>query len=401
MRRGQVRAIYSTMPRFKQRIKQALDTRRNQGLTRTAQVLSYANSAVLAQGDTNYVNFSSNDYLGLAGDPELVSAWQEALAVYGAGSAASPMVTGHTKAHANLQSALSDWLGFEDAVLFNSGFSANQAALFTLAQPSDTLIQDKLNHASLIEAGMLSAAKMQRFAHNNLHRLHCLLLRHDNALVVTEGVFSMDGDTSPLSDITQLCKKHDAWLMVDDAHGLGVLGEEGRGSCDQQGVKPNLMVATFGKAVGISGAAILCDRDTANYLRQFARHYVYSTAMPPAQAVAVTQAIQMIRTQQWRRDKLWELQHQFATSFSGLSGYVKTQTPIKPYVVGESVAALTIANKLRQRGFWVTAIRPPTVPINTARIRFTLNVNHTVEQVMALGRELTQIEGSQPLQELV
>ncbi|MBW3694635.1 8-amino-7-oxononanoate synthase [Vibrio sp. T187] len=378
------------MPAFKTRINQALESRKAQGLTRVLKPLEHSNQAILVDEGKSYVNFSSNDYLGLASDKELVSAWQQGLDIYGVGSGASPLVSGFSRAHQNLEASLCEWLGFERAILFNSGFSANQALIFSLLEKQDTLVQDKLNHASLMEAGINSPASMKRFKHNDAQHLAKILSNSSDALVVTEGVFSMDGDKAPLSNIAEQCQIHDAWLVVDDAHGIGVLGEDGAGSCGQAAVKPDLLIVTFGKAFGLSGAAILCSSEVGDYLTQFARHHVYSTAMPPSQAHALTHACQMIQTQQWRRDKLAELQLAYQASLCDLKGYVDTQTPIKPFVCGESHIALALAEKLKQQQLWTTAIRPPTVPNGSARLRITLTANHSLEQVNRLGKVIRQ-----------
>ncbi|RCW26685.1 8-amino-7-oxononanoate synthase [Vibrio parahaemolyticus] len=383
------------MPAFKSRIESALAERKTQGLNRSMNVVFAGNQSVLEHEGRRYINFSSNDYLGLANDQALVRAWQQGLSVYGSGSGASPMVTGFSAAHSNLEAALTEWLGYDRAILFGSGFSANQALLFTLLEKSDVLIQDRLNHASLMEAGALSPAKMKRFKHNDIEHLKSLLNSEDNHLVVTEGVFSMDGDCAPLADIADVTGNHDAWLAVDDAHGIGVLGESGGGSCELAAVKPEILIVTFGKAFGMSGAAILCDHATGDFLTQFARHHVYSTAMPPAQAYALTHAVSMVQEQSWRREKLTELSEVYRDSLSDVEGFVETQTSIKPFVIGESDLALRVAGACRQNGIWVTAIRPPTVPKGTSRLRITLTANHTNEQVKTLSMALKQALGTQ------
>jgi 8-amino-7-oxononanoate synthase len=376
------------MPAFNSRIQKALTDRLQQGLNRQLNVLKSVSRSEIEFDSKIYSNFSSNDYLGLANAPELVSAWQDGLSQYGAGSGASPLVTGFSAAHQNLESQLCEWLGYERAILFSSGFSANQALLFSLLDKNDTLIQDRLNHASLMEAGVLSPARMKRFKHNDVAHLASQLAVSENALVVTEGVFSMDGDQAPLNEVARVTEQSDAWLAVDDAHGIGILGEYGAGSCAAAGIKPELLVVTFGKAFGLSGAAILCSKEVRDYLTQFARHHVYSTAIPPAQAFALSTACRMIQTQQWRRDKLTELQAIYHEGVKGLTGYIETNTPIKPFMVGQSEHAISIANRMKESGVWMTAIRPPTVPVGTARLRITLTANHSPEQVSQLTHSL-------------
>ncbi|WP_441256942.1 8-amino-7-oxononanoate synthase [Vibrio sp. Vf1514] len=377
------------MPAFNSRIHQALADREQQGLRRSLQVLERSNQTLLAQRGQRYINFSSNDYLGLASDTALAHAWQQGLSLYGCGSGASPLVTGFSEAHQTLERTLCEWLGFERAVLFGSGFSANQALLFTLLQKGDLLLQDKLNHASLMEAGLLSSAQMKRFQHNDVDHLTRLLDEQVTTLVVTEGVFSMDGDQAPLAEI-QAALGSNAWLAVDDAHGVGVLGERGAGSCQAAGIKPQVLVVTFGKAFGLSGAAILCDAALGDYLTQFARHHVYSTAMPPAQAHALTHAAGMIQSEAWRRDKLAELSALYHELLCDVPGFVATQTPIKPFVLGSAQRALHVASAMREAGLWMTAIRPPTVPSGSARLRITLTAHHTPQQVQQMADTLKQ-----------
>ncbi|OEF08271.1 8-amino-7-oxononanoate synthase [Vibrio genomosp. F10] len=381
---------------FNSRIEKALHIRRSQSLTRSLLPTLNGNTAELTRNNQRLINFSSNDYLGLANDSELIQAWHKGLDIYGCGSGASPLVTGFTPAHQNFERALCEWLGFERAILFSSGFSANQALLFTLLEKSDVVYQDKLNHASLMEAGMLSPAAMRRFRHNDTDHLASLLKdpmsETANKLVVTEGVFSMDGDKAPLQSISNLIGET-AWLAVDDAHGIGVLGDEGKGSCDIHQVKPNILIVTFGKAFGLSGSAILCDSDVGDYLTQFARHHVYSTAIPPAQAYALSHALHMIQTQHWRREKLFHLKSILNDQLSGFEQVIETQTPINPIIIGGCDQALSAAQKLEQLGLGVTAIRAPTVPANMSRLRITLTASHTDNQVKQLTNGLQKILG--------
>ncbi|MFB9189746.1 8-amino-7-oxononanoate synthase [Vibrio ostreicida] len=376
--------ICFTMLPFNHRIAQALQHRKAHDLSRSVQAVCSGNTVSLHRGNQSFVNFSSNDYLGLAADKQLAQAWSKGLSLFGNGSAASPLVTGFSPAHQNLESALCDWLGYSRAILFSSGFSANQALLFSVLEKGDLLLQDKRNHASLMEAGLLSPATMKRFRHNDTDHLQKLMT--GPALVVTEGVFSMDGDLAPLAEMNTLVRDK-SWFMVDDAHGVGIMGEQGRGSCYCAGIQPDLLVVTFGKALGLSGAAILCSEEVGDYLTQFARHHVYSTALPPSQAYALTYAIDMVRTQQWRRDKLAELQDEYDQYFGQFEGYQMTTTPIKPLLLGESQRALRASEALKQSGHWLTAIRPPTVANNSARLRITLSANHTRQHIRALAHD--------------
>lgn len=389
-----LKTIYSMMQAFRQRIQRQLKHREENGLTRRLSALSGGNSAHFKLGDQAYVNFSSNDYLGLATDKSMVKAWQDGLEKYGAGSAASPLVTGYSFAHRCLEESLCRWLNFDRAILFSSGFGANQAVLYSLLEKGDWLFQDKLNHASLIEAGMHSPAMMKRFKHNDADNLKGLLVNKENALVVTEGVFSMDGDKSPLTLLSQIATASNNLFMVDDAHGIGVLGTEGQGSCNAAGVHPDILVVTFGKGAGLSGAAVLCDHELGDYLTQFARHHVYSTAMPPSQAHALTHSIDVMREQQWRRDKLTELSGIYDEVLSEVPGFIHTETPIKPFICGDSDSALECASSLREQGYWLTAIRPPTVPNGQARLRITLTANHSKKDVIEMASKVKQVVAS-------
>ena len=375
---------------FTKRIEAALDERASANLSRRLRPVKTTGAAQLQYAGQEMINFSSNDYLGLAQDFELAKAWQQGIERYGCGSGASPMVTGFSSAHQKLEEELCDWQGYDRAILFSSGFSANQALLFTLLKKGDYLLQDKLNHASLMEAGSLSLATMKRFKHNDVAHLSALLPNGKPSLVVTEGVFSMDGDQASLTEIASVLPSH-SWLAVDDAHGVGVLGQQGHGSCHAQGVKPELLVVTFGKAFGLSGAAILCNAQAGDFFTQFARHHVYSTAMPPSQAHALSHALKMIQQQEWRRDKLLELQSAYHDTLRDVSGYVRTNTPIKPFLLGSAEKAIELETSLREQGFWASAIRPPTVPVGQARLRITLTASHTIEQVIAMGSVIRRV----------
>ncbi len=383
------------MPAFRERISQQLVARQTAGLARRLTVVAASNQVEMSpvgmsSAAQTWVNFASNNYLGLASDASVIEAWQQGLDRYGAGSGASPLVTGFSYPHQQLEATLCEWLGYSRAVLFNSGFSANQALLFSLLEKGDHLLQDRLNHASLMEAGVLCAATMQRFLHNNVQDLANKLAAVDGqTLMVTEGVFSMDGDLAPLVEIAAL-RSANTLLAVDDAHGIGVLGTQGAGSCQHAGIKPDLLVVTFGKALGIAGAAILCDRQLGDFLTQMARHHVYSTAMPPAQAHALVHAIAMVRRDEWRREKLHELSDYYDQCMRQVAGYVATPTAIKPIILNASEAALRCADFVKQRGIWLSAIRPPTVPNQQARLRVTLSALHEKSHIKRLADVLGQ-----------
>lgn len=375
------------MMSFQQRIDQSLSERRSAGAYRSRTISENGSGREISVNGRQYLNFSSNDYLGLSRDTAVIRAWQEGAARYGVGSAGSGHVTGFTSAHAQLEQELAEWLGYPRALMFISGYAANQAVIAALMQKGDFIFADKLSHASLMEASMQSDATLRRFQHNQPDSLAKLLSKSDGgqALVVTEGVFSMDGDSAPLSALAEKSRQTGAWLMVDDAHGVGVCGEQGRGTCDQQRIKPDLLVVTFGKAFGLSGAAVLCSESVAEYFIQFARHLIYSTSMPPAQACALRVALQQVR----KGDDLREqLKHNVQLFRRGLADtrlqLVASDSAIQPVIIGENQAALDLAQSLREQGIWASAIRPPTVPPGTARLRITLSAAHQEQDIQRL-----------------
>jgi len=381
---------------WQHRIKLGLEQRRESGRLRQRIINQRGDARWIEVNGQRYRNFSGNDYLGLSHDLRLIRAWQQGAERYGIGSGGSGHVTGYRAAHADFEAQLAEWLGYSRALLFISGFAANQALIAALMVKGDRIFADKLAHASLLEAASLSPATLRRFSHNQPASLQKLLSGETAAdtLVVTEGVFSMDGDMAPLAQLHQLSQQAGSWLMVDDAHGIGVLGEQGRGSCWQQRVKPELLMVTFGKAFGVSGAAVLCDDDTADYLLQFARHLIYSTAMPPAQACALQAALQAIQQGDDLRRQLGENIARFRRGARDLPyTLADSQTAIQPLIVGDDRAAVALAERLRARGCWVTAIRPPTVPPGSARLRITLNARQQPEDIDALLGRLYDAQG--------
>lgn len=391
------------------RYQDELTVRQQQGLWRQSGDNAVAES---------WRNFAGNDYLGLAQDPRLVKKAQQHLERWGVGATASPVVSGFTAAHQSLCDQLCDWLGYPQAILFNSGFAANQALLFTLLGKDDALFQDKLNHASLIEAGLLSPATQRRFRHNDMAHLRQLLAKQiqpSASLIVSEGVFSMDGDVSPTESLAAIANQSGALWALDDAHGIGVLGQEGEGSISR-GARPDILIVTFGKALGVAGAAVLASPTIIDYLRQFARHYVYSTAMPPAQAALIEDAIRLARTEHWRREILSAHAEQLAQglqdwletdsafephSFSTHSldkqpfpQLLATPSPIKPLIIGDLAALQLVNHALMKAHIRVGAIRPPTVPANTARLRISLSAQHQKTDITALIEALKPVLAS-------
>lgn len=369
---------------WQSKIERGLQQRRDAAAYRTRQLNEGANGRELQADGRHYLNFASNDYLGLSQDAAVIAAWQQGAQRYGVGSGGSGHVTGYSQPHAQLEQQLADWLGYPRALLFISGYAANQAVLAALMEADDRILADKLSHASLLEAAAHSPAQLRRFAHNQPDSLQKLLGKPcgGQTLVVTEGVFSMDGDCAPLAALQQHTTAAGGWLMVDDAHGIGVQGEGGRGSCALQGVKPELLVVTFGKAFGLSGAAVLCQEPVAEYLLQYARHLIYSTAMPPAQAIALQTALLRIQQADDLRQQLQQRIAQFRRGAAELPlSLGASETAIQPLLVGDNAQTVALAEQLRAAGLWVTAIRPPTVPPGGARLRITLSAAHQPEDI--------------------
>ncbi|MEL3925831.1 8-amino-7-oxononanoate synthase [Aeromonas enteropelogenes] len=363
---------------------EALAAREQAALLRSRVATDEAGGGRLRVAGREYLNFSANDYLGLADHPAIKAAFKEGIERYGAGAGASPLVTGYSRAHQQLEETLADWLGLEAVLLFNCGFSANQAVLKALLGKDHLLWQDRLNHASLQEMGSQLPCKMKRFGHNDMAALE-RQLEPNRGLIVSEGVFSMDGDQGPWRELAALAARSGNWLMIDDAHGLGVLGFEGRGTLAAQGVEParvHIQMGTFGKALGVAGAFVGGSRELVEYLVNFARHYVYSTHMPAAQACAVSQSIELVRGADESRARLARLIARFRQGAQALGWQLgASDTPIQPLLVGESGAALRLAERLRGCGIWAGAIRPPTVPVGTARLRITLSAAHRDEDI--------------------
>ena len=378
-------------------IAEQLAQRKQQHLHRASVAITGKQARYIEVNGKQYLNFSSNDYLGLASDPLLVNAWKKGADLFGIGSGGSYLVTGYNKVHHDVTQQLQEWLGLEAVVLFSSGYSANQALIKLLLSKDDLLVQDKINHASLIEAGSISAAKMQRFKHNDMQHLGSILnsQQHtENKLVISEGVFSMDGDSAPINALKQQCTEHKAWLMIDDAHGLGVLGKEGKGTVvDQQlnNSDVNIYMATFGKALGVGGAFVSGSSQLIDYINNFSKPYIYTTGLPPAMVYCIGQAAHLAQTQQWRRDQLDEL----IRYFKHLSAHYEiplmpSNTAIQPVLIGASDAALAVSQYLKDKGFWTTAIRPPTVANGSARLRITLTSQHLKQDIEILVKQIKQ-----------
>lgn len=378
---------------FEQRLRASLTQRQEQGLYRQRLTLDSAQGPVVRLQGRDYLNFCSNDYLGLAAHPRLVESFQRAAGQYGVGSGASHLVCGHSRPHHELEEALAEMTGRPRALLFSSGYAANTGTLTSLLQPGDNVFQDRLNHASLLDGGLHSGARFRRFAHNDVADLDAKLAAVEGSgLVVVDGVFSMDGDSAPLGELAALCRRQDAWLMVDDAHGFGVMGESGAGSVQAAGMgikEVPVLMATLGKALGTGGAFVAGDDYLIEGLIQQARNYIYTTALAPALAAATLTSLAILREEAWRRNHLVTLIQRFRDGANQLGlPLMASNSAIQPLKVGDATQATAMSQTLRERGLLIGAIRPPTVPSGTSRLRITLSAAHSPQQVDRLLEEL-------------
>jgi 8-amino-7-oxononanoate synthase len=338
-------------------------------------------------GGERRTNFCGNDYLGISQHPAVRAAFIEAAQRLGVGSGASHLVTGHGSEHHALEEELAQFVGRPRALLFSTGYMANLAAVAALARRGDLVLEDRLNHASLLDAAQVSGARLKRYTHADPAALERLLHEEsaERTLVVTDGVFSMDGDIAPLTALAKLASARGAWLIIDDAHGLGAIGATGRGSLEACGVCTEdvpVLVGTLGKAFGTFGAFIAGSDDLIEYLIQRARTYIYTTALPPAVAAATRAAVRVVSEEQWRRDRLNTLIKRFRTGAQQLAvPLLESHSPIQGVVLGAPRRALEVSAQLYEQGLWVAAIRPPTVPHGTSRLRITLSAAHTEHEV--------------------
>lgn len=386
---------------FKKQIKQQLQQIKADNLYRTRQIVVGTSSTEPVVAGQQVLAFCSNDYLGLSDHPELCSAFIQAVKDYGVGSGSAHLVLGHTKAHHQLEERLADFCKTERALLFSTGYMANMGVISALTGKGDLIVEDKLNHASLIDGAQLSNAKLVRYNHLDANHLQKRVENSEtgNILIATDGVFSMDGDVAPLKPILEVAKAHNAITLVDDAHGLGVTGFTGRGTLEEQGIDScdvDVLLGTLGKGFGTAGAFIAASEDMVEFLIQKARTYIYTTAMPAAVAMATLKSIDLIESESWRRDHLRNLIVRFRTRAQQLGlNLMDSHTPIQPILIGDTAKTVEISNSLKQQGVMVTAIRPPTVPNGTARLRVTFSANHTEQQVDklldALERSIEQV----------
>jgi len=375
------------------RLSAQLDDLARRDLLRARHVLEGPQGPRIVIDGREFLAFCSNDYLGLANHPRINAATIEAVRRFGVGAGASPLVTGHNALHQSVEEKLAAFTGLPRALHFPSGYQANIGAITSLAGRGDAVFSDQLNHASLIDGMRLSRAEVVPYAHCDTDALGRSLAASGakHKLVATDSVFSMDGDIAPLPAILALCERHDAWLLVDDAHGFGVLGTKGRGALEHFGLaSPRIVyVGTLGKAAGVSGAFVAGQEEVVETLLQHARTYMFSTAAPALLAAAVEESLAVMRDEAWRRAHLAAL---IATLKAGLAGsaarLAPSDTAIQPLIVGANAAALALAESLRARGILAPAIRPPTVPEGTARLRISLSAAHSIDDVGQLVKAL-------------
>lgn len=356
-------------------------------LYRVRRTVEGAHGVALTVEGQRCVNFCSNDYLGLASEARVAEAARKALTAAGTGSGASALISGYNAEHRALEEELADFLQRPRALLFSTGWAANLGALRALLDKNDTLIADELNHASLIDGGRLSGANYVRVAHGSVTTYANVLAqpRTGQTLIATDSVFSMDGDLAPLRELSTLSATHGAALMVDDAHGFGVLGENGRGATELLDVAPDIYVATLGKSLGVAGAFVAGSETLIEFLIQRARSWVFSTAPPPAMAAAARAALRIVQAEPERRTQLIANIRRLREGAAQLDIPLgDSTTAIQPLIIGDEARALALSQSLRARGLWVAAIRPPTVPRGTSRLRITLSAVHTSNQIDAL-----------------
>lgn len=374
-----------------------LENIKQQNLYRSRRVIDSAQATKLVIDGKKVLNFCSNDYLGLANHPKVIAAFKKAADSYGVGSGSAHLICGHSTAHQALEEELATFTGRDRALLFSTGYMANLGVISALLDKNDLVLEDKLNHASLLDGGLFSGAVFKRYLHGNSENLQIKMMGSNakKTLIVSDGVFSMDGDLAPLPELIKVARQGQAGLMIDDAHGLGVLGNTGGGVVEHFACCPNdvpILVGTLGKAFGTAGAFVSGSDELIETLIQKARTYIYTTAMPAAIAEATRASLQLVISENWRREKLTALVTQFRTGAAQLGlTLMDSTTPIQPLLIGDSEQAIKLSQQLLESGFWVSAIRPPTVPQGKARLRVTFSASHQPEEVDLLLSTLEKI----------
>jgi 8-amino-7-oxononanoate synthase len=380
------------------KLSEQLAERKDAGLYRQRRVVNSAQSRELVVDGRKLLNFCSNDYLGLANDPRVLKAFQQAAETWGVGSGASHLVSGHTRAHAELEEALAEFTGRPRCLLFSSGYAANMGTISGLLGKTDHAFEDRLNHASLLDGARISGARLKRYAHRDANDLDNKLAKVADSearkLVISDGTFSMDGTTCNVSEIVAVTHKHGAWMMLDEAHSLGVIGKQGRGLADPDKYSVNdvqILIGTLGKALGTQGGFVAGSNELIETLIQQARTYIYSTALPSAIAAATLVSLKIARDEEWRRDRLHELVQKFRMGATQLGlELLDSETPIQPVILGDAQTAVSLSNALEKLGILITAIRPPTIPAGSSRLRITFTAEHTDNDLNRLLSALEQ-----------
>lgn len=379
------------------RLNKELAQRKAEHLYRSRKILESAQSVEPIIDGKKVLSFCSNDYLGLANHPEVIKSFKQAADQYGVGSGSAHLVSGHSKEHHLLEEELATFMGTERALLFSTGYMANMGVVTALCDRHSEIYEDKLNHASMLDAALLSRAKRIRYPHVDINFLKTQLNSSDNKnkFVMSDGVFSMDGDCVPLKSVAELCENNNATLMIDDAHGIGVLGEKGRGTLEHFGVENKqvpIIVGTLGKAFGTAGAFVAGSEELIETLIQKSRSYIFTTAMPAAVAAATRKSLQLVEKETWRRQQLQNLIYLFKKGVNELGlNLMESDTAIQPVIIGSSEKALLLSEKLLEKNILIGAIRPPTVAENTARLRITFSATHTEEHINTLLTTLAEL----------
>lgn len=380
-----------------EKVEEFLKKKAEEGVLRQLRPISSRQNGRVYFGEKEYIDFSSNDYLGLTGHPKLIESAKEALDKFGTSSSASRLLSGDLEIHHRLENRIAQFKNKESALVFNSGYQANTGILSTLYTKDDAIFSDRLNHASIIDGIHLSGARMFRFQHNDLNHLEYILRRErqkfKNALIITETIFSMGGDRPDLKGLVVLKDKYNCQIMVDEAHATGIYGKNGSGVVEEEGLSDRieLIMGTFSKALGSFGAYLATSKKIVEYLINTCRSFIYSTALPPAVVACNSVSIELIKNEPYRRKELLESAGFFRQALRNKGFKVKGCSQIVPLIIGQNLKTVEFANKLQERGYWVLPIRPPTVPQGEARLRFSLTFHHNRGILQKLIDEITDL----------